>query len=123
MLLLPFQIWVSCSVDVLKIKGTNKNFQNKNIMNTTKTMLFIGILLFATSAVAQTNYYMATKTFHESGHVYQADFRGNVEFLLRSTTLRSTEIDMNSPNGEVTLYNKSFCIGFPKTQSLVRFPP
>jgi hypothetical protein len=70
-------------------------------------MLFIGIVLFAVNAKAQTNYYMETGTFRESGFTYQADVERVVDRLLRSTTLRSTDIDMNDKTGKVILSNKN----------------
>jgi hypothetical protein len=77
-------------------------------MNTIKkTIMVVSILLFATAAKAQTYYYNETKTFHEEGYIYQADFEGTVEALLRSANTRSTNIDMTNSSGRVTLYNKN----------------
>jgi hypothetical protein len=72
-----------------------------------KTILFIGILLFTTIVKAQTNYYTETKTFRENGFTYQADVDRVVDRLLRSGTLRSTDIDMNDKTGKVILSNKN----------------
>jgi hypothetical protein len=77
-------------------------------MNTIKkTMLIASILLFATVAKSQTYYYNETKTFQEEGYIYQADFSGHVEALLRSANTRSANIDMTNTSGRVTLYNKN----------------
>jgi hypothetical protein len=78
-----------------------------NIMTTMKTILFISIMLFAVNAKAQTNYYTETKTFQGNGYIYQANVERVVDRLLRSATVRSTDIDMSDTSGRVTLYNKS----------------
>ena len=57
-------------------------------MKTKKTILiFAGLLLYASSIMAQTYYYNTTKTFYENGYTYQCDAR--------------------SGEKSVTLYNKS----------------
>jgi hypothetical protein len=55
-------------------------------MKTKNIVLLIGLLLYASSAAAQTRFYNATRTFHENGFTYQADV---------------------SPAGSVVLYNKA----------------
>ena len=54
-------------------------------MKTRNIVLLISLLLFASSTAAQTRFYDVTRTFHESGFIYQADV---------------------SPGGNVILYNR-----------------
>ena len=42
-------------------------------MKTRNILLLIGLLLYASGAVAQTRFYDVTRTFHENGFTYQAD--------------------------------------------------
>jgi hypothetical protein len=56
---------------------------------------------------AQTNYFSETRTFHEDGFTFQADFEQLIDALLRSASVRSTDIDMSNPHGNIVLYNKN----------------
>lgn len=64
----------------MKIKKLTAQLLMKSLI------IFISILFSATYLYAQTNYYIATKTFYESGYTYQCNVRAS---------------------GFVTLYNKS----------------
>ena len=65
-------------------------------MKTRNILLLIGLLLYASGAMAQTRFYDVTRTFHESGFTYQADLRGDGMVILynrdagRFTDLRQT---------------------------------
>ena len=68
-------------------------------MKTRNILLLIGLLLYASSATAQTRFYNVTRTFHESGFTYQADVVGGGFVILynrnagRFTDLRQTHRD------------------------------
>ena len=49
----------------------------KREMRTRNILLLIGLLLFASSAVAQTRFYDVTRTFHEQGFTYVANVIGD----------------------------------------------
>ena len=64
--------------------GLAKKCCMKREMRTRNILLLMGLLLFASSAVAQTRFYDVTRTFHESGFTYQADVRyGSVTLFNR----------------------------------------
>ena len=55
-------------------------------------LAFIGIL-FCTSIMAQTNYYTSTKTFNESGYVYQCDVSASKMVTLYNKSNRWTYVE------------------------------
>ena len=70
-------------------------------MNTRYILLLIGLLLCASSAVAQTRFYDVTRTFHESGFTYQADVSGGMVTLYNRNAGRFTNVRQTFRDGRL----------------------
>ena len=68
-------------------------------MNTKYILLLIGLLLYASGAVAQTRFYDVTRTFHESGFTYQADVSGGLVTLYNRDASRFTNVRQTFRDG------------------------
>ena len=70
-------------------------------MNTKYILILIGLLLYASSAVAQTRFYDVTRTFHESGFTYQADVSGSLVTLYNRSAGRFTNVRQTFRDGRL----------------------
>ena len=68
-------------------------------MNTKNILLLIGLLLCASGAAAQTNFFNVTRTFHENGFTYQADVLAGEWVVLYNRANRFTNVRQGFTDG------------------------